>query len=335
VASALGLAATGAAGRTRQEILDLLTAGAEPEKLAKLLSAAALDTRSAESDALFRVSSTLWADERANVRSEYAKELSGWPGAAVRSQEFAADPEAARGVINADVKRTTNGLVPEALPRGRITVETVAVLVNALYLKLGWVYRFPEGATTDAPFRAPAGTHDVPTMRLQERIGYQSAAAWQAATLPAEEGVDVVLLLPEGELAEGETSLGEATLDDLLTGGGQREVELYLPKFRLEDKYSLDGVLRSLGIDAMFDAADFSPMFEGEGISVDSVDHQAVLRVDEQGFEGAAVTTTIFMMAAVVGHEEPLVLRFDRPFLLFVRHRETGAIYFSARVTDV
>jgi serpin B len=262
-------------------------------------------------------------------------ELRGWPGGSVRSQEFAADPEAAREAINADVKRTTNGLIPEALGPGAVDTRTVAVLVNALYLKLAWVNRFQEGATKDAAFRALGGAHEVPTMRLQEWVGYHAAAGWQAATLPAEEGVDVVLLLPDGDLAEAEAALDEATLAELLTGGRRREVALYLPRFRLEEQYSLNGTLRSLGVAAMFDAADFTPMFAGEDIFVDSVDHQAVLRVDEHGFEGAAATTVRFATKAMVRGPEPLVLRFDRPFLAFVLHRETGAIYFSARVTDV
>jgi serpin B len=304
-----------------------------------LLSAAVPDTSNVKSDALFRVSSTLWADRRARVRSDYAKELRGWPGGSVRSQEFAADTEAALEAINADVEHTTNGLIPEALVAGSIQVDTVAVLVNALYLKLAWIHRFPEGATKDTPFHAADRTHDVPTMRLKEDIGYHAAAGWQAATLPAEEGVEVVLLLPDGDLVDAEVGLDAATLAELLTGGRSRKVELFLPRFRLEKRYSLKDVLRSLDVAAMFDknAADFTPMFDAdESIWVDSVDHEAVLRVDEKGFEGAAATEVVFrMLSAHIGLEEPLVLRFDRPFLALVLHRETGAIYFSTRVTDV
>ncbi len=335
VAAALGLAATGAAGKTRRELVDLLTV--DPQELAAMLSAAALDTRGAESDALFRVSSTLWADRRAGLRTDYPTGLSGWPGGSVRTQGFAADPEAARERINGDVRRTTNGLIPEVLAPGSVDRGTVAVLVTALYLKLAWTHRFPEHATADAPFHAPDGSRDVPTMRLGKRLRYRAAAGWQAATLPVEQGVEAVLLLPDAELAEAEPRLDGAALDELLAGGEPRPVQLHVPKFRLQEHYPLERVLRTLGVTAMFDetAADFGPMFDGEAIAVDSVEHQAVLRVDEHGIEGAAATAMRFEVKAMVRGPEPLVLRFDRPFLFFVRHRQTGVIYFSARVTDV
>jgi serpin B len=339
VAAALGVAAAGAAGQSRQQLLDALTGGGEPAGLAELLSSAALDTSSSESGALFRVSTTLWADERAHARPGCAEQLTAWPGGQLRSQALAAAPEAARETINADVARTTNGLIRQALGPGAIGAGTAALLVSALYLKLAWVSSFPERDTVDAPFHAPAGTADVPTMRLDKRTRYRAAAGWQAVSLPAEQGVEVVLLLPDGELAGAEPRLAEAALAELLTGGEARPVELHLPRFRLQRRYALTGVLRSLGVTAMFEAdtAEFTALFEpGESIRVDSVQHQAVLRLDEHGFEGAAATEAAFrMLSAQVSQEQPLVLRFDRPFLAFVRHRETGAIYFSARVTDI
>jgi serpin B len=338
VAAALGLAASGAAGRTRHELLEALTGGAEPDVLAELLSAAVLDTSSAESDALFRVSSTLWADDRARVRPGYVERLAGWPGGAVRSQAFAADPEAACEAINADVAATTNGLIPQALGPDAIGPSTIAVLVSALYLKLAWISPFPERDTHDAPFHAAGGTRDVPTMRLEKRIRYRAAAGWQAAALPAEQGVDVVLLLPDAELAEAEPRLDEATLAELLAGGEPRPVELHLPRFGLQQRHALTDALRALGVTAMFDedSADFTQLFgTGATIRVDSVAHQAVLRLDEHGFEGAAATAVRFETKAMISGPEPLVLRFDRPFLAAVRHRETGAIYFSARITEI
>jgi serpin B len=338
VAAALGLAAGGAAGQTRHELLAALTGGAEPDVLAELLSAAMLDPSSAEVDGLFRVSSTLWADDRARVRPGYAERLAGWPGGAVRSQAFAADPEAARAAVDAEVAHTTNGLIRHALGSDAIGPSTIAVLVSALYLKLAWINPFPERDTQDAPFHAAGGTRDVPTMRLEKRIRYRAAAGWQAAALPAEQGVDLVLLLPDGELAEAEPRLDGATLAELLAGGEPRPVELHLPKFRLEQRSSLTNALRSLGVTAMFDedAADFTPLFDtGEALRVDAVAHQAVLHLDEHGFEGAAATALRFETKAVISGPTPIVLRFDRPFLAAVRHRETGAIYFFARLTKI
>ena len=60
----------------------------------------------------------------------------------------------------------------------------------------------------------------------------------------------------------------------------------------------------------------------------------AVLRVDEQGLEGAAATAAVVSLTAAAPPSRPVVVRLDRPFLLLVRHRRSGEVYFLARVAD-
>jgi serpin B len=66
---------------------------------------------------------------------------------------------------------------------------------------------------------------------------------------------------------------------------------------------------------------------------VSEVLHQAVLRVDEQGFEGAAATALTMRLTSMI-IDEPVAVTVDRPFLLLVRHAGTGAVYFLARVVE-
>jgi serpin B len=58
-----------------------------------------------------------------------------------------------------------------------------------------------------------------------------------------------------------------------------------------------------------------------------------VLKLDEQGLEGAAATA-IMMRVVWASREEPLPVLVDRPFLLVIRHANAKAVYFLARVTD-
>jgi serine protease inhibitor len=79
--------------------------------------------------------------------------------------------------------------------------------------------------------------------------------------------------------------------------------------------------------------ADFSGITAAERVWIDQVVHQAVLDVDEQGFEGAAATA-LMMRTVSFDVGRPVEFRVDRPFLVVVRHARTGAMFFSARVTD-
>ena len=321
VASALGLTASGARGATRAELVELL--GTDSARL--LGPAAHLDD-----EVTFGVTNTLWARENIAIRPEFAEELHAeWPGGAIRDAPFATDPDGARRSINADVADTTHGLIPRLLGPGDITASTVAALVNALYLKTAWRNAFPDRDTGPRAFH-DAG--DVPTMRLSKRVGYAAAHGWQAVFLPARGGVDGVALLPDAPLAEAEPALTAPLLADLLDARTLRQVELYLPTFRVRARADLTRPLAHLGVRTVFsDDADLTGITD-EPIQVSKVLHEAVLTIDEQGLEGAAATAVVMRMMAMTRADQPIVVRVDRPFLFLVRHAETGAVYFLARV---
>ncbi|MEV6872156.1 serpin family protein [Amycolatopsis sp. NPDC051128] len=333
VASALTLAAHAARGGTRDELVALL--GDPAAQTTMLREAAQLTEEGARGEQPeLAVANTLWADDRLPLEDSFKTELAGWPGAAVASAPFEKEPEAARALVNDDVGRTTRGLIPQLLPPGSIDRDIAAVLVNALYLKSAWKLPFREANTKDAPFHAPSGTHDVPTMWLGESVGYAHAGGWQAVQLAAGGGLQAVVLLPDGDLAEAEAALDQASLTSLLGEIRFKRVELTLPKIALDVPSSLTAVLRGLGVRTIFtDRADLGGLSPDPRLAVSEVLHQAVLRVDEQGFEGAAATALTMRLTSMM-IDEPVAVTVDRPFLLLVRHAGTGALYFLARVVE-
>lgn len=371
VASALGLAATGARGATRAELCALLLrgegvgggvggggvgggAGGEAGEgsggddvgdlggysallgEASVLGGGSGTAVGGTSAAVLDVANTLWTREDTPIRTEFAAELGRWPNGGVRPAPFRTQPDVARQLINTDVAETTHGLIPELLRAGSVTANTAATLVNALYLKVAWRNAFPDRGTTPRPFRTPTGPTDVPTMRLSgKRLDYAAGGGWQVVVLPAGGDVDAVVLLPDGDLASAEPALDADALAGLLATPAPILVDLYLPRFKVRANANLTRALGSLGVHTMFsDQADFSGISD-RPIAVSSVRHEAVLTVDEQGLEGAAATGMV--MRALALHRdlsEPVVVRVDRPFLFVVRHRPSGAVYFLARVTS-
>lgn len=337
VASALGLAASGARGDTRAELVALLLGdldGSLAEHGAVLAEAARLTEESPAEPPTLAVSNTLWADGGFAVRPEYAEEVRAWPGGTVGRAPFGTDPGRARNMINTDVADTTRGLIRDLIPEGAIDASTVATLVNALYLKASWRSSFPDHATRPLPFHSPGGRVDVPTMRLARRLDYAAVDGWQVAVLPATGDVEAVVLLPDASLPEAEPALTGPRLSALLAEPRSTEIELYLPKFRVAGKAPLRSVLESLGARTMFtDAADFGGITD-QPIAISSAWHQAVLTVDERGLEGAAATALVMALMAMTRRPEPVLVRVDRPFLVLVRHRASGAVYFLSRVVE-
>lgn len=338
VASALGLVAMGARGGTREELVRALTGAADggpaPDDADLAQLGRMLVDAAAPADASAAVANSLWTDgRRLRVTDDYQRVVRDWPGGAVRTADFAGDPEGSRRRINDDVAETTRQLVRDLIAPGLITRQTAAVIVNALYLKVAWQSPFPAGATALAPFQAPSGTRQVPAMRQQERLRYAEAGGWRVVTLPTASDVDVDVLLPEqpdgaGELPDAETLLA------LRSRSRMTKVDLMLPKFRVEAAAVLNDCLRRLGVVAAFDPerADFSGIGEPPPV-IDTVVHKAVLRVDEQGFEGAAATAVV-MRATSVDLGRPVRFHADRPFRMLIRHRRSGAMYFLCRITE-
>ncbi|TNC27605.1 serpin family protein [Amycolatopsis alkalitolerans] len=337
IASALGLTSQATRGAASDELVALLAAGqSDIAKQAELLRAAATLGESGRGEApVLEVANTLWTTEDLPLNQDFLGQLGAWPGGGARNASFATDPEAARRAINADVAETTHDLIPELLHPGDVTTDTVASLVNALYLKVAWVHRFREERTEDGDFHSPSGTRRVPMMRQDESFGYAARDGWQVVDLPALGGVRASVLLPDGDLAKQEPELDARRLASLLSAAKNRQVRLAMPKIKLELRAALKPALAGLGVSAMFSArADFSPLTPDQRVYVDEVIHQAVLRLDEAGLEGAAATAVVMRAVAMITPVDPVAVTVDRPFLLLVRHAETGVVYFFARVVE-
>lgn len=337
VASALGLVALGANGLTRDELALLLLGdkSGDLRALGRLLTKAATlkePSRDEEEPAL-AVANTLWTDASIEIRESYVDTLREWPNGSVKPAPFRRAKHEARELINRDVDEITRGLIPELVPEGAIRPDTVAALVNALYLKCAWANRFAEGATRPRSFHSPGGAIEVPTMELTESVGYAATNGWQVVSLPAVGGTRAIILLPDADLATAEPALDSADLARLLDAPRSTQVRLRLPKLDLRMEAELTAALTQLGVETMFtNSADLSGI-SPDHLAVQAVLHESVLKVDEQGFEGAAATAVMMRLVSII-MDEPVTVDVDRPFLLLVQHAATGVIYFAARVVE-
>ncbi|MGH3912480.1 MAG: serpin family protein [Pseudonocardiaceae bacterium] len=332
---ALGMGATAARGSTLEELRSVLTGAPEGsiDDLARRLGLAAdLDP---DGDRELHLASTAWLRENLEIAEGFATALKRWPSGALR--EFGTDVSQARRQINADVAETTRGLIPELLGEGVLGPRTVALLVSALYLKAAWMHPFDRRGTRPRRFTTPSGSAEVPTMEVVAELGYARTDRWQVVTMAARGGVEAVIMLPDGSLRDTEAGLSAAVPDTTLAPVPTRRLRLRLPRLRLEWHARLSTPLAALGVRELFhpDRADLTGLSPLRPVWVDEVVHRAVLRIDEQGLEGAAATAVVVAMRALsTPPAEPLLVAVDRPFFLLIRHRRTGVIYFLARVTS-
>ena len=117
----------------------------------------------------------------------------------------------------------------------------------------------------------------------------------------------------------------------------KRPVEVDLPKFNISYTVDLKKPLQKLGMEDMFDEriADFSGITERHRLAVDQVQHEAVVKVDEEGTEAAAATAVsaaVWTSGAL--YSEPVRFIVNRPFIFFIRDKPTGMLLFVGKVVD-
>lgn len=108
-------------------------------------------------------------------------------------------------------------------------------------------------------------------------------------------------------------------------------MDLYLPKFKMEERYDLRDNLIGMGMRSAFSTnADFSGMSEKDKLMISKVFHKSFVAVDEKGTEAAAATAVIIeLTSAHVSHV--LEFRVDHPFFFFIRHNKSKSILFFGR----
>jgi len=76
-------------------------------------------------------------------------------------------------------------------------------------------------------------------------------------------------------------------------------------------------------------SAEFNNLISGEGnLCVSQVLHKTFIEFTEEGTKAAAVTAVSVSRSATA--KKPFEMRLLRPFLFFIRHKETSALLFSS-----
>src|SRR5215510_14542598 len=335
IAAALRMALAGARGETASELAAVLRLPG-PEAAADGLKQLA---GIRPGDGLtFRAPNIMWLESAESVRDDFLAQLA--ETVAVERCDFSRAPEAARQVINDTVAEQTAGKITGLIPPGVIDSLTRLVLTNAVYLKALWTHQFPAKETKQQPFYPERlGPAPVDMMHLAAELAYHRGDGYQAVLLPYRGGsLAMAVVLPDGPLSEFTGRLGGAggvggvggLLSGLLSSGVQCQVDLSLPRFRIDAGFMLKDTLESLGVRTAFTpAADFSGITDDEPLHVSAVVHKAWIDVGEEGTEAAAATAVVIAALALVRKPPPdVTLVFDRPFLFAIADTDSGLPIF-------
>jgi serpin B len=261
--------------------------------------------------------------------------------------DFVNQPATARKVINDWAAEKTHGKIETIISPADISAQTRLVLASAVYFKGAWEHAFERSRTEKQPFYVKANEAiECDLMQQTEGFGYAHLDGVRVLVMPYRGyELSMAVILPDDKagLSAVEERLDGETLSGWIAASEKRlvRVPVWLPKFKFESGHDLESTLLKLGVTTAFDPAEadlsridgLRPTRTGAGrLYVDKIWQQAMIEVNEEGTEAAAVTGVKTAKSAVP--EDPPEFRADHPFLFVIRENQTGLILFMGRVAD-
>lgn len=288
-----------------------------------------------------RMANRLFADKTSEVLPTFKESGLQFYNSEMEQLSFAEAAEESRQHINSWVSKQTEGKIPELLSGGSVDSETRLVLVNALYFKGKWHQPFNKEYTMDMPFKINKDEKRSVQMMCREdtyNLAYVKEVQAQVLVMPYE-GMElslVVLLPDEGvDLRQVENNLTFEKLTawtkaDFMVN---TDVEVFLPKFKLQEDYDMKSVFQRLGVVDVFqeDKADLSGMSPERNLCVSKFVHKSVVEINEEGTEAAAASSAVIELCCA--SSVPTFCA-DHPFLFFIRHNKTNSILFCGRFSS-
>jgi serpin B len=350
--SSLAMLTAGADGQSRKELLAAIAGATQHESdlhkaHGELLRWLSSDDNSGSHQ--LNVANRLWVQEDTEVLKSFLTTMKESYAAEPGVVDFKGKPATARKTINVWAADQTRGKILEVIGPDTITDETRLVIANAVYFKGAWQQEFNPKRTSDEPFHTSATDKvEAKLMHQYGEFGFAHLDGVRVLRMPYRgDELAMFFILPDeiDGLGAVEKQLDAKTLHRWIDAAAARSVELpvWIPKFKFEVGLDLKPALLGAGITTVFDpqSADLSRIdgikptstSADDRLYVDEVLQRAMIEVNEEGTEAAAVTTT-----AVAGKEEgpadPPRFRADHPFLFLIRENETGLILFLGRVVD-
>ncbi|XP_068581409.1 antithrombin-III [Cebidichthys violaceus] len=263
-------------------------------------------------------------------------------GAKLMPLNFKENPEKARVTINNWISNKTENLIQDTLPAGALDSNTILVLVNTIYFKGQWKNKFNKNNAYVSDFHVSGSRTCSVNMMYQEtrfRYRYYPDDQVQLLEMPYRgDDITMVIILPSKDttLSKVEESLDLNKLTSWLNEMTETSVAVHVPRFRLEDSFSVKKKLQDMGLTDLFSSerASLPGMLEdgSEGLHISDAFHKAFLEVNEEGSEAAAATAVVAFGRSLNLNRE--VFQADRPFLLLIRESTINALLFTARVAD-
>lgn len=256
-------------------------------------------------------------------------------------------------LINGWIRRMTQGKIDNVISADSLNSYTQMLIANAVYFKSPWENKFDASFSEIGPFYVSQDeVKNVTLMKQTSNFMFANSEELSVSIIDlpyVTSAYSMLIILPDSSRSIDNlvATMKAEDIYHLVTSMYSDEVEVTLPKFKLQQEFDLAGPLYSLGLKSLFDPrmADLSGFLDGDEYSshsansssspadmmaVNSVVHKATIALDEEGSEAAAATA--FVLSRSGRPLFPTKFNANRPFMYLIRDTATNIILFSGIV---
>ncbi|XP_074145811.1 protein Z-dependent protease inhibitor [Sminthopsis crassicaudata] len=240
----------------------------------------------------------------------------------------------AKNFMNHYVNKETKGKIPRLFEK--VHSEAKFILVDYILFRGKWLSAFDPLHTEVETFHLDKyRTTKVPMMYRSDKFAstFDKNLHCHVLKLPYRGNASMLVVLVDkmGDHLAIEDYLTVELVDKWIKNMETRKTDVFFPKFKLDQKYEIQELLKQMGIRAIFSPwADLSELSgPARNLKVSKILQRTIIEVNEKGTEAAAGT-----MAEIVAYSMPAIIRVDRPFHFMIYEETSKSLLFLGRVIN-
>ena len=244
------------------------------------------------------LSNSIWLNEGEKVNQNMVKELAEKLFCEAKSAPFKSNNKEANKQLREFIKEKTNGLIDQDFG---LSTDTLAALVNTLYFKDLWEYggrlnevkkNFTAADGTKSKIKFLEGNYLPGQVRETETSQYfyaQTGNKYKVKFILPKDGYTLKDAMSADNL---EAVNAQTAFEPIDTKGAKHFTRCIFPKFKIESDTPLKQIISdNKYLSKTFSA--FNSKLTDKELFISDIKHKAVLDVNREGIEGAAVTIAV------------------------------------------
>ncbi|CAK9799753.1 unnamed protein product [Anthophora quadrimaculata] len=241
--------------------------------------------------------------------------------------------------INTWVKEKTNNKIFDLVSSGDFNENTKLVLINAIYFNGSWLHKFNAKDTQDKIFHVTKNKKKlVPTMFNKSKYNYGNIPELHAKFIEIPYmNTDIVMIIILPNEVDGLSNLENNFSWEILANAARfnNDVDLYLPKFKIEFTVDLENILHKLGLSTMFKPDANFNYISNVPLKVSKVLHKAIIEINEESTEAAAATAVHIRLRRMIDIDIPQIFLVDRPFMFIIEFKPYNIPLFIGNIKNI